>query len=184
MKLKVTQKDWFYIPLLFSFFMMSSCAILSPRSISDVPTINVAKIKSPPLKNIPKKILSLKVLDNRDPQFKKNSEELQKELQNVVTQVLKSQGILVSSTATTSLLISAQDQGIGKYKDGCVKINAMLSIPQTANIFSDATSCFEVKSPVSSISMGSDISESYEMALTEVFQHLGNNLQKLETLKK
>ena len=167
-----------------TFLFLASCATLSPKSISDVPTINVTNVKVPPLKNIPQKTVNLSIMDNRDPQFRQNSPALQAELRRAVTLSLKSQGVAVNQTSQNTLLISVQDVAVGEYKDGCVKVNSMLAIPQVANLYADATSCFEVKSPVSTVSMGSDINESYEMALSAIFQSLGNNLQKLTPAKK
>ncbi|QDK37298.1 hypothetical protein [Bdellovibrio sp. NC01] len=175
----------FLLPLVLTLSMMSftGCATLSPRSIADVPAINVEKVKMPVLKNIPGNQLNLNVMDNRDSMYRQNTEALQKELRRVITQSLKSKGITVNPSSKNSLLISVQEQKVGDYKDGCVKINGMLAIPDVANVYSDATSCFEMKSPVSTVSMGSDINESYEMALSAVFQSFGTNLQKLNPKK-
>ncbi|MDG0817584.1 hypothetical protein [Bdellovibrio svalbardensis] len=173
-----------HLALTFSFVILTGCATLRPTNISNVPTINVANVKVPPLKNIPQKTVSVNILDNRDSQYRENTEALQRELRRAVTLSLKSQGIAVNSTSTNVLLMSVQDQQVGEYKDGCVKMNAMLAIPQVANLYSDATSCFEMKSPVSDVSMGSDINQAYEMALSTVFQNLSTNLLKLTAVKK
>ncbi|HWU43877.1 MAG TPA: hypothetical protein VN132_10575 [Bdellovibrio sp.] len=170
--------------LVCSFLSLASCATLSPKSIRDVPKINSANVNVPPLKNIPQHAVNLTIMDNRSPQYKQNSVELQTEVRRAVVQGLKSQGISINQNSTNSLLLSVQDEAMGEYKDGCVKMNSILAISQVANIYTDATSCFEVKSPVSTVSMGSDINESYEMALSAIFQGLSNSLQKVEPTKK
>ncbi len=173
-----------HLALTLSLLSLAGCATLRPTNISNVPRINVANVKVPPLKNIPQKTVSINILDNRDTEYRQNTEALQAELRRAVTLTLKSQGISVNSTSTNVLLLSVQNQQVGEYKDGCVKMNGMLAIPQVANLYSDATSCFEMKSPVSSVSMGSDINQAYEMALTTVFQNFSANLQKLNPAKK
>lgn len=170
--------------LTLSMMSFTGCATLSPRGIADVPSINVEKVKMPVLKNIPGNQVNLNVMDNRDSMYRQNTEALQKELRSAITQSLKSKGITVNPNSKNSLLISVQEQKMGEYKDGCVKVNGMLAIPEVANVYSDATSCFEMKSPVSTVSMGSDINESYEMALSTVFQSFATNLQKLSPAKK
>lgn len=179
-----TNKRVLHLAFTLSLLSLAGCATLRPTNISNVPTINVANVKVASLKNIPQKTVALNVLDNRDPQYRQDSAGLQSELRRAVTQILRAQGITVSANSTNSLLVSVQDQQVGEYKDGCVKMNGMLAIPQVANLYSDATSCFEIKSPVSSVSMGSDINQAYEMALTTVFQNFSTNLQKLSPVKK
>lgn len=166
------------------FLTLPACATFSSHGITEVPKINVANVKSLPLRNIPANTLSLTIMDNRDNSLRENTAELQKELQRALTAILKSQGLTVAKENPTNLLFSVQDQQVGDDKEGCVKMNAMLAIPKVANLYSDAVSCVETKSPVSTVTMGSNISQAYEMGLTTVFKSLSGNLQKLTPVKK
>lgn len=170
----------------FPFFLLSlaGCATFHSTNISDVPKINLAHIKTSPLNNIPQNTVNLSVLDNRDPQYRKDTEALQAELRRAITQSFKSQGIMVNPKSPNNLLISVQDEAAGEYKDSCVKVNGLLALKQIANIYSDATSCFAIKSPVSTVLMSGDINQAYEMALTTVFKNFSTNLQKLSSVKK
>lgn len=161
-------------------YILASCAIFSPKSIRDIPSIRMNKVKVSPLKNIPQNNVKLSIIDNRDPQFKVDSPALEKELRRVLLLSLDSQGIAINPNSKNVLLVSVQDQALGKFKDGCVKLNAILTLGSLANIYSDATSCFELESPLSNKAIGSDISESYEMALTTIFENLSKNLEKID----
>lgn len=159
--------------------LLTSCA---GRSIRDVPRIDSTKIQIPAMSALPKRDLSLTIVDARQMEFKNQSMELNAEVQRATQEALTRVGITVTALSTNALTLAIQDYSAGKFQEGCVKINGSLVIPQKAKLGSEATSCFEMKSPLGG-RLSSDITKAYQEALSLVFKNLDEAMGKMQTMK-
>lgn len=159
--------------------LLSACA--STNTIRDVPKIDPEKIEVPALSALPKRDINLQIVDARNASVKEQSLELQAEVERATSRALTRTGIAVTGLSNNALTITVQDYATEKFQEGCVKINGALLIPKKAKLSSDATSCYEMKTPGGRL-MSSDITKAYEEALTLVFKNLDQALGKLQTM--
>lgn len=159
--------------------LLSACA--SKNTIRDVPQINPDNIQVPAMSALPKRDLSLAIVDARSGSLKNQSLELQAELERATSRALTRTGIAVTGMSPNALTLTVQDYSTEKFSEGCVKITAALVIPKKAKLGSDATSCYEMKTPGGRL-MSSDITKAYEEALSLVFKNLDQALGKLQTM--
>ncbi|WP_295899558.1 hypothetical protein [uncultured Bdellovibrio sp.] len=164
--------------LVSSALLLSSCAITG-KSIRDVPAIKSQNIQVSALSGLPKRNISLTVVDARDD--KNQSAELQTEITRAVTEALAREGTTVSTPGANDLVLTIHNTEMGKYKEGCVKITSSLTIPKKAKLGAEASSCFEMKNPFGA-KMSVDITKAYEEALSLIFKNLDQGLGQLNKL--
>ncbi len=156
--------------------ILTSCAI-SGKTIRDVPMINPKNIPVSALSALPKRNLSLQVIDER--KDKNQSSELLSEISRAVTEALTREGTTVSTPGANDLTLTVQEYETEKFKEGCVKIVASITIPKKAKLGAEASSCFESKSPFGQ-KIGANIGKAYEEALTLIFKNLDQGLAKIQ----
>lgn len=162
--------------MLAAILTLSACA-MTGKSIRDVPAINAQNIQTP-LRDLPQKELSLTVVDARKLELKEQTEELRAEVRRAVAESLERHGVAVKSAGANSLLLSIEDYQTDTFKEGCVKISGVLTIPNKAKAKAEAGSCFETKSPFG-MKLSADISKSYEEALNLLFKNLDSALSEI-----
>ncbi len=160
--------------------LLSACAT-TRNTIADVPKIDPAKIEVPAMSALPKRDLSLTIVDSRSPVVKDQSLELRSEVERSTTSALTRTGINVTAMSPNALTLTVQDHATEKYAQGCVKITGSLVIPKKAKLGSDAVSCYEMKTPGGRM-MSSDITKAYEEALSLVFKNLDEAMGKMQTM--
>lgn len=156
-------------------FLLTSCAVTG-KSIRDVPMIKSQNIQVSALSGLPKRNVSLSVVDERDD--KNQSAELRAEITRAVTEALAREGTTVTTPGANSLVLTIHNTEMGKFKEGCVKITSHLVVPQKAKLGAEASSCFETNNPFGS-KMSVDISKAYEEALSLIFKNLDQGLGQL-----
>lgn len=167
-----------FLFLALSLAFLSSC-VISGKTIRDVPVINDKNIQVSALSALPKRNLSLTVVDERAD--KNQSLELRNEVMRAVTEAVTREGTTVTQPGTNELNLSIHDYETDKFKEGCVKILGTLTIPKKAKLNAEATGCFESKSPFGQ-KIGANISKAYEEALTLIFKNLDKGLAQLQPL--
>lgn len=156
-------------------FLLVSCATTG-KSILDVPSIKSQNIQTSALSGLPKRSLSIAVLDERVD--KKNSDEMKKEVSRAVSEALTREGINVSPEGYSTLTLKIHNTEMGKHKEGCVRVSSQLTLPKKAKLGSDASSCFETRTPFGN-KMSVDITKAYEEALSLAFKNLDQALGQL-----
>ncbi len=155
--------------VLLSLFILSSC-VIKGKTIQDVPTIQSSHISIPELPGIPGKALSVSAHDARqEPTY---SKQVRAETERAVTEALLREGFVVTPSADNQLVITIEDHQTEKFKEGCVKLKATLTIPKKAKAHADSSSCFESKNPFGP-KFSADITKAYEEALSLIFKNLG-----------
>ncbi|MFV8250865.1 hypothetical protein [Bdellovibrio bacteriovorus] len=165
-----------HLILSIAFLGLSSCA-MKGQSIRDVPTINSQNIQAP-LRDLPKKEVTISVVDARKEEVKAQSDELRSEVRRAVAEALERQGVAVKTPGANSLLLTIEDYQTGQFKEGCVKVSGVLTIPNKAKAKAEASSCFETKHPFG-FKMGTDITKAYEEALNLLFKNLDSALSEV-----
>ena len=171
-----------FLTLLIAASILTSCA-MTGRSISDVPRIDAEKISVPAMSALPNRDMSITIVDNRQAEFRNQSMELKSEIERATQEALTRTGITVSAISTNALTLTIQDYQTQKMQEGCVKVNGSLVIPKKAKLGSEATGCFEMKTPFGG-KMSADITKAYEEALSLVFKNLDEAMGKMQTMKK
>lgn len=162
--------------------LLSACST-TRNTIADVPKMDAEKIQIPAMSALPQRELTLKIVDSRSPVVKEKSSELRDELERTTTSALTRTGINVTGLSPNELTLTVQDYATDKFAQGCVKINGTLLIPKKAKLASDASSCYEMKTPGGRM-MSADITKAYEEALSLVFKNLDEAMGKMQTMKK
>ncbi|MFS4460488.1 hypothetical protein [Bdellovibrio sp. HCB2-146] len=163
------------IPLSASLLLLTSC-VIKGKTIRDVPALNPQKINVTQLKDLPGKTLSLAVVDSRKEDIM--SAQLRNEVTRAVTEALSREGTQVQAQSKNELVLTILDFETKDYKEGCVKIGSALTLDKKAKVNTEASSCFETKSPFGQ-KMGADISAAYEEALNLTFKNLNEGLSQL-----
>ncbi|KHD87859.1 MAG: hypothetical protein OM95_12740 [Bdellovibrio sp. ArHS] len=158
-------------------FFLSSCA-LKGNTIKDVPAIKAENIQVSPMSGLPKRTVSLSIIDARADDMRVQSTELRSEVARAVTEALARENIQVQTPGANALVLTIQDYATGQFKEGCVKIVSSLTIPQKAKLHAEAASCFEMKHPFG-FKMSADVTKAYEEALSLTFKNLDQALSKL-----
>lgn len=161
--------------------LLSACAT-TRNTIADVPKINPERIQVPAMSALPHRDVALTIVDSRSPVVKDKSLELRSELERSTTSALTRTGINVTAISNNALTLTVQDYSTEKFAQGCVKINGTLVIPKKAKLASDASSCYEMKTPMGGRLMSADITKAYEEALSLVFKNLDEAMGKMQTL--
>lgn len=153
-----------------------ACA-MKGQSIKDVPTIKSENIHAQ-LRDLPKKELSLTIVDSRKTDVRAQSETLRAEVRRAVAEALEKNGTAVLATGANNLTLTIEDYETGKFKEGCVKTSGLLLIPQKAKVKAEASACNETRNPFGS-KLSADITKAYEEALSLLFKNLDSALSEV-----
>ncbi|GEM_PF-3863118 len=155
----------------------TSCAAKKTKTISDIPEINTEKIQMAAFPFSGNTEIQLTLLDERAPQFKKNSSAVLEELERAVSDLLNKQGLRLQKNAGNKLTLSVSDHQSGRYQEGCVNLAATFEVQKKGKVSSKSNACMEYTHVLGRLR--SDINSAYEMALESLFKEMRIGLETL-----